>query len=87
MVLSQRSLRLAPWGKHECLIRQQDEPESIMMPSNCLLHIVPMMLTVHIVAGTTFFGMILGLWKQNLMSWSLTSLTSRVATEAFSTES
>ena len=55
-----RSLRATPVGRLDHLIRQQEAPESKRMWNNCLLRIVPMVLTVQIVAGVSFLGMIFG---------------------------
>jgi hypothetical protein len=48
------------------------------MWNNRLLHIVPIVLMMQIVAGVLFFGMTLGPWKQSLMSSSFTSQALRV---------
>ena len=49
-----------PVGKLDHLIRQHEAPESKRMWNNCLLQIAPMVLTVQIVAGVSFFKMISG---------------------------
>jgi hypothetical protein len=55
-----RSLRMTPVGRLDCLIRQQEAQESKRMPNNCLLWIAPMVLTMQIVGGVSFLGMIFG---------------------------
>ena len=55
-----RSLRTTPVCKLDRLIRHQEAPESKRMRNNCLLRIAPMVLTVQIVAGVSFLGMIFG---------------------------
>jgi hypothetical protein len=41
-------------------MRQQEAPESKRMQNNCLLQIVPMVMTGLIVAGVSLMGMIFG---------------------------
>ena len=80
---AERSWRTTPWGKLDFLMRQQDAHESRGMRNNCLLPIAPIVLTVQMVAGVLFHGMILGPWKQYSMS-SLNTLYSLIeAMEAF----
>jgi hypothetical protein len=55
------------------------------MQNNHPLHIVLTVLTVQMVAESSFFGMIFGPWKQNSMSPMFTSYTLRVAKETFPT--
>jgi hypothetical protein len=51
---SARSSEITQCGKHDLFIRQQEEPESKRMQNKCLLWMVPMVLTVQIVAGVLF---------------------------------
>ena len=55
-----RSLRTTSVGRLDCLIRQQEARESKRMWNYRLLQIAPMVLTVQIVAGVSFLGMIFG---------------------------
>ncbi len=56
----ERSLRTTPLGRLDLFIRQHEAPESKRMRNNHLLWIVPMVLTVQIVVGVSFLGMIFG---------------------------
>ena len=86
LLLLERSLRRTPFGELNSFMREQDAPESKRMWNNCLLCIVPIMLTVQTVAGVSFLGMIFGPQKQYLLSSSKTSNMSQEAMKMFPTD-
>ena len=66
--LAERSFRWTPVGRHDCLMRQQHDPESKRTWNNGQLCDALMVLTVQIVARCFILGDDLGSMEANLMS-------------------
>ena len=81
-----KAVRATPCGKLECFMRHQEAPESRRMQNNLLTCIDPMVLTMQLVAGVLFVGMVMWLVEQELILWSGRWNVSRVSVDVFPTE-